>query len=149
MSTDLGKQERIGRGRTAVGAVGVAIMLWAGFRLATGGNLTSPPSSAKWLVGGALVHDVLIAPVACLVSTLLARLLPTPTRTVVQAGLAIAAILTLLAIPVLKSPHHANETVLPRDYTTGLVQALLVVGALTVVLAVEAERRRRSAAAQR
>lgn len=140
------EQERsAGPGRLGVGAVAVAVMAWSGYRLLTKGVLTSPLSLSTWLIGAVLLHDVLIGPLACLVGSVVARLLPHPTRAVVQTGLATSGVLLLLAYPVLKAPENPNPTVLPRDYPMGLAAALLTVVLLTLVAATVAELRRRRA----
>ena len=131
--------------RLLVGASGVAVMAVAGWSLLTGGALTQPASLAKWLVAPVLVHDLVLAPLVCLVAAGGRRLLPEPTRGVVLAGLGVAAVLALVGLPLLLAPGSSNPTVLPRDYPRGLAAAIAVVLAATALAAAAVEVRRRAA----
>ncbi len=102
------------------------------------GVLRDPGSDAlgwaTWLVGGALAHDLLLVPVVLLVGRAL-RVVPGALRAPVQAALLAAAVLTLVAVPFVGrfGVKPGNPSHLPRDYTAGLLVALAVVGATTVV----------------
>ena len=132
------------RARLVVGSVGVAVMAGAAWSLATGGTLTAPASLGTWLLVPVLVHDLIIAPLVCAGAVLARRLLPQPTRAVVQGGLAVAGVLLIVGLPFLLSPGSPNPTVLTRDYPRGLAAALGVVLAATAVAAVAAEVSRRA-----
>lgn len=85
--------------RVALAVVGVAAIGWGAYLL-----LEAAPhglSTLVWLVAGPLVTDGLFAPVIGVVAVALARLLPHPARTPVMIGLAVTAVLGLLAIPLL------------------------------------------------
>ena len=89
---------------------------------------------ATWLVGGALAHDLVLVPVVLLVGRAL-RVVPGRLRAPVQAALLAAAVLTLVAVPFVGrfGVKPGNPSHLPRDYTSGLLVALAVVGATTVL----------------
>ncbi|NHC12486.1 hypothetical protein [Motilibacter deserti] len=135
--------------RLLLGCTGVCVMVAAAWSVGTGGALTAPGSLVKWLVGPVLVHDLVIAPTACAVAAAAHRLLPQPTRVVVQAGLGVAAVLALVGLPLLLAPGSSNPTVLPRDYPRGLAAALALVLGVTVLTAFVVEVNRRAARRRR
>jgi hypothetical protein len=105
-------------------------------------------SATKWFVGGALAHDLLIAPVVVLLGEVLARLLPGAVRPYAQAGLFITAALTLVALPFLsgKGYHASNPSALALNYGRGYGIAVAVVWALVVAVGlVRAHHRARKA----
>ncbi len=81
-----------------------------------------------WLVGGAVVHDAMLAPVVVLVGAVVIRALPVWARMPVVAGFVVLGSATLMALPVLGrfGAREDNPTLLDRDYVGGwLVLALL------------------------
>jgi hypothetical protein len=111
-----------------------------------GGWLLWPqlPAAWTWLVAGPILHDVIVAPAIGVAGLALGRLVPDPVRRAcVTAGLAISAVLLLVAVPLLWRPQPAplNPGLHDRDYLQGLIVALLTVWA--GVLAGAASRRLR------
>ena len=104
-----------------------------------------------WLAAALVVHDGLLVPAVTTVDLLLrrtARRLPPAVVTVVEAGLAVGALLTAIVVPelVAQSLGPRNPTVLPGDYGIGLaVLWLLIAGGVVVTSAVIVWRARRSA----
>ncbi|RBY95961.1 hypothetical protein DQ237_12590 [Blastococcus sp. TF02-8] len=99
-----------------------------------------------WVVGSALVHDLLLAPLVVLVGALVARVLPGAARPPVVVGLVVSGVLTLVALPFLLDLGTSTEPgFLPLDYGRNLL--LLVAGIMSVstvwaVIATELARRR-------
>ncbi|MEI4270613.1 hypothetical protein TEK04_02655 [Klenkia sp. LSe6-5] len=91
-------------------------------------------SWAVWFISGALLHDLVIAPVWVGLGWLATRVLPRPARAPVVVGFAVSGSVALVALPfVLGFGGDVGDTsFLPRDYGVTL---LVVVG---VVLAVSA-----------
>ncbi|RSN31750.1 hypothetical protein DL990_17445 [Amycolatopsis sp. WAC 01416] len=91
-----------------------------------------------WLVGGPLVHDVLLAPVVGAVGFALSRFLPERAQTPVKTGAVLTGVLTLVALPLLWRPFGgaANPGLHDADTVTGLLVSLAVVwlGVLVAVL---------------
>jgi hypothetical protein len=92
---------------------------------------------AAWFVGGPLIHDGVIAPVVGLAGLLLTRVLPTPWRAPVIAGVVLSGVLTLVAVPLLWRPYGTvvNPGLHDRDYGAGLAVALGAVWLAVVVTA--------------
>ena len=126
----------------AFGAAMIGYGLWGQLY----GADTKPVRVAVLVVAAALAHDLVLAPVVLLLGVLLHRLAPLRhVRPRVQGAAFVGFCLLLLALPGLGryGAREDNPSVLPRDYTRGLLLALAVVVVGTVVLAVVAAVRRR------
>jgi hypothetical protein len=102
---------------------------------------TRPAQLARFWIGGALAHDLLLAPAVLGIGVILARVVSRRRRAIQQA-LIICGPLALFAYPEIRGYGHGlrNPTSLPHNYTANL---LLVAGIVTVALAaIDAVRRR-------
>jgi hypothetical protein len=101
---------------------------------------TVPLDALKFLVGGLLLHDGILAPAVMVGGLLLARLVPRRYRPTVQGALVVSAALTLVAIPPLTGRGRLanNPSILPQDYGEGLLVALGVTWAIAALLLVRA-----------
>lgn len=102
------------------------------------------PTAWTWLVAGPILHDAIVAPAIGIAGLALGRLIPNPARRArVAAGLAISAVLGLVAAPLLwrGQPAPLNPGLHDRDYVRGFVVALFAIWA--GVLVGEVSRRRR------
>jgi hypothetical protein len=126
---------------------GLAALAFGAQQLLTGGRATALTSSIPWLVAVLVMHDAVAAPVAVGVGLLLRRTLGPAAgwaAPVVAGGLAVAAVLTLLAAAELAAPGvPGNPSALPRDYGRGLVLVLAGDVAVTVTLLLAAGLRLR------
>ena len=114
----------------------------------TGGVATDWPVTAVWLLAGVLLHDLVLVPAVAVVGWLVTRLVPGPLRPVVRGGLVVAALVTIVALPVVSGRGDpANPSSTPLDYPRNLALVLLAVALGTVVLAVRRHRTVRRAAA--
>nr|MBA2601448.1 hypothetical protein [Actinomycetota bacterium] len=93
---------------------------------------THPGEWVKWFLGGALVHDAVLAPVVFGVALLLGRV-PRPWKASLQGGLVAAAVVTLTVYPFLRGygRRSDNLSVLPNDYSSGLIRTLAVIAVVT------------------
>jgi hypothetical protein len=110
---------------------------------------TRPGELARFVIGGALVHDLVLAPLVLVAGLAVARLVPGRLRAPVQVGAVISAIVALFAYPVVRAFGLAsgNPTSLPHDYATNLVVVLVAVWLVVgLVVAVGHGRRRYGAA---
>ncbi|MGC5287695.1 hypothetical protein [Micromonospora sp. DT231] len=110
---------------------------------AYGGWLLLPQfgTALPWLLGGPVLHDVLVAPLVGLVGLGLGRLVTDRFRLAwIGAGLLASATLLLLAVPLLWRPLSAppNPGLPDRDYPLGLAAGLAVVWAVVVIVLVVA-----------
>ena len=104
-----------------------------------GGWLLLPQLDAvlPWLIGGPVLHDVLVAPLVGLVGLALGRLVTDRLRLAwITAGLMASATLLLIAVPLLWRPPSAppNPGLPDRDYPLGLAAGLAVVWAAIVIV---------------
>jgi hypothetical protein len=111
---------------------------------------TVPRGFARWFLGVGLGHDLLVLPLVAVAAALTGRL-PRLVRLPVQAGLAVTAVVTVFAWPLLRGygRRSTNPTVLPLDYPTAYATVLAVVWAIVVVLVVAGVARTRRAGADR
>jgi len=92
----------------------------------------------RWTLGLALLHDLVVAPVACLVALAVGRLLPAPTRGPVTVGLIVSATVAAVAYPAVRGFGRLpdNPSILPGDYGRGLLIVLAVVWAAVIAVIV-------------
>jgi hypothetical protein len=104
----------------------------------------NPPGLLKWVLGLALLHDAVVAPVVTVAGLLLAAVLPERVRGPVIAALGASVLVVVFAIPLVRTfgKRELNSSTLPLDYSRNLVIVLVVIWA--VALAVVAVRARRS-----
>ena len=96
---------------------------------------TRPPELARFVVGGALLHDLVVAPLVLVLAAGLAKVVPGRARPVVQAALVATAALALFSYPLVRGYGRAagNPTSLPHDYALNLTIVLGVVWAVAAV----------------
>lgn len=88
---------------------------------------TRPAQLARFVVAGALLHDLVVAPVVVVVGVVVARTVPRRGRPVVQGALVVSAIVALFSYPLVRAYglEVNNPTSLPHNYARNL---LLVLG---------------------
>jgi len=96
---------------------------------------TRPANLAKFAIGGALIHDLVFAPVVLLLGVLLTRAVGRRWRGITQAALIVSGCLALFSYPLVRSFGHANHnpTSEPHNYTANLAIVLGVVWAAATV----------------
>ena len=97
---------------------------------------TRPGNLARFVVGGALLHDLVVAPLVIVVAVGVGRAVPRRARAVVQGALVVSAVVALFSYPLVRAYGLAanNPTSLPHDYATNLLVVLGVVWAAAAVL---------------
>ncbi|MDT7728632.1 MAG: hypothetical protein QOI21_5208 [Actinomycetota bacterium] len=123
--------------RVAVFLPGIAALVWGVMLFSDFAFPLRPDTffTLGWLLGGPLVHDVLIAPVVGIVGLVLTSLSPPGWKAPVMIGTVLSAILTILAIPLLWRTYGAPPPPGPhKDASTGLLVSLGAVW-LAVLLA--------------
>ncbi len=118
-------------------AAGWALILW-GVRGALHHDIdTRPGQLVRFLLGGALAHDLVLAPMVLLVGVLIARHVGGRWRAPVQSALFISATLALFAYPLLRGYGRVwrNPTSLPHSYAANLAVLVAAVVVVTAVVA--------------
>jgi hypothetical protein len=117
--------------------LGVPIMLIGVIGLLRHTAATPPSSYLRFLVGGDVVHDFLVAPIAALVAVLILRRVPAIARAPLRAALFGSAVMIAIAWPGIR--HYGrmrapdNATVQPLNYATA---TLTVVGVVVAIAAI-------------
>jgi len=104
---------------------------------------TRPGNLARFVVGGALLHDLVVAPLVIVAAVVVGRAVPGRARAVVQGALVVSAVVALFSYPLVRAYGLAanNPTSLPHDYATNLLVVLGVVWATAAALVVVRLRR--------
>ncbi len=122
--------------RYGLGALGVAAVVFGLHGLVTGGVATNWPQPAVWLVLGVLAHDLVLVPTVAAAGWVLARLVPSAVRGVVRGGLLVAAVVTLVALPVLSGKGDPrNPSLTAQDYPRNWLLVLAGIAVVTTALA--------------
>jgi hypothetical protein len=124
-------------------ALGWAVIAWGVRGIFQHSLDTRPSNLAKFVVGGALLHDLLVAPVVIVAGVLLARAVPRRARAAVQAALVVSGIVALFSYPLVRAYGLAanNPTSLPHNYAANLLVVLGVVWAVAAGAVVVRMRR--------
>lgn len=98
---------------------------------------TRPTEWARWWIGADLAHDLVLAPIVCLVGLGLGRLVPKPFWAPVRAGLIGTALVLAVGWAPLRGYGRAivpdNPTVQPLDYTSAVFSAIAIVWLIVVI----------------
>lgn len=131
--------------RIALGAFGVWVASIGLRALLRGHPFAANAPVGRWLIGGVLAHDAIIAPTVFLLGAVTVRLAGPRIRQALAAILLIGGSALIVGLPdVLRKGHNANPTVTPLDYTRNLIIVLLaVVGGVVLSAAATGLRQRR------
>jgi hypothetical protein len=132
-------------------AVGGAVIAFGVIGMLVDIGVRAGADVAAWLAGVNVVDDLLLAPGACVVGAVLARVLPEPWRAPVRAALLTTAVVLLVAFPALRGYGRDqvpdNDSVDPLNYATATVTVLAAVWAAAtawlIARVVNSVRRRR------
>jgi hypothetical protein len=105
---------------------------------------TRPEELARFFLSGALIHDLLFAPIVLGGGVVIARLSPRAWRAYVQGTLLVIGAVALFAYPEVRDYARIlhNPTSLPHNYTANLAVVAAGVCLLVVVIALLRSRRR-------
>ncbi|HEY8544690.1 MAG TPA: hypothetical protein VIL36_06570 [Acidimicrobiales bacterium] len=112
---------------------------------------THPAELARWVVGLAVVNDLLVLPAAMLVGLVARRMSPSWAWPAVRSGLLASAVLAFVAWPLVRGygVDPTDPSLLPRRYGAGLAAALAAVWVAVPVVALLSRHRRDPGAARR
>ena len=130
------------RGLVAGLALGVPIMAFGVRGILLDARDTHPAELARWLVGAALVHDLVLLPLAGALGWALRRLTPARAWPAVRAGAVAIGTLALVAWPFARGygASAGNPSLLPRDYVVGPLLAGAVIAGATLAAALTRAR---------
>lgn len=115
---------------------GLAAVTFGGYGLWTHDRVPLAPW-AKWFIGSALAHDLVIAPVWIGLGWLAAKVLPEPARGPAVVGAAVSGALALIATPLVLGfgDRPDNPSFAPRNYGITLVVVVAVVLGVSALVA--------------
>jgi hypothetical protein len=126
--------------------VGVGIMVYGVIGLLESTSWSAARTVALWVVGADLLHDLVIAPVICVIGYVIARRAPAAWRWPVRAAALTSALVLAVAYPALRGFGRDrvpdNRSVLPLDYPTAVLTVLSVVWIVALIWALASWRRR-------
>ena len=123
--------------RCGLGAVGVLLGLYGAYLFVSRQDSSQIWGAGRYLVGGVVFNDALVAVAVLLVGFVVTRFVPAVARGPIVVGAVVLGSVTLVAVPVLESAGAKadNATLLDRDYGQGwwIVAAVVVVAVLVSV----------------
>lgn len=107
-------------------AVGGLTMLGGAVGLVLHQHRTHPVGTGIYYAGGAVAHDLLIAPLVLLVGLVVRSVVPRAYRPAVQGGLIVSGVVTLISLPLLlgKGKEADNLSHVPLPYGRNLLIVL-------------------------
>ena len=134
------------RWRLGLIVTGLAILSLSGYILLTTVRTPAYIGVVEWLIAAIVVHDAIVAPIvfaAGVVMRKAGRRIPLAVLAIVQGGLVVGAVFTIVLVPEILAQRNAHlfATLLPFDYVrnlgvlwggTLLLTAAAVVGYLVV-----------------
>ncbi|MDJ0351037.1 hypothetical protein [Cryobacterium sp. PH29-G1] len=139
--------------RLVLVAVGVLLLAWGAIVMFDSVRPTRIPGVVLWIAAAIVLHDALLAVIVFTLGLALRRVGRRLTGTVlliVQGGIIVGSIVSLIAVPTILAKNFApaNPTVLPLNYGLNLGIFWFILAALTVGLAVWASLRARRPVAE-
>lgn len=107
-------------------------------------RFTEPAELVRWALGAAVINDLLVIPLAAVVGIGLRRVVPTVAWPAVRWAAFTSAVLGLISWPFVRGygQDPLIPSLLPRDYTAGVLAAVGVVWALAGIWIAVSYRRR-------
>lgn len=126
---------RIDLTRTLLGGVGVVALGYGGWLIARWPTHTKPISLATWLAGALILHDGILVPATLIVGAVLTLALPPRARRHVQGFLIVAAVVTVVTVPLVirEGKAQPGQDLLTQDYLSHLIWVLAAVGGLCLL----------------
>jgi hypothetical protein len=134
----------MGRWRVVLAVAGIALGLYGVGQLFTDVSWSSLALVGLWLILALVIHDGLLSPAVVAVTVLLDRI-PSRPRRYLQAGLIMAALVTVIAMPMINQERRQppSKALLQQDFGVNLVILLgIIAGGCLVAYAIRVARDR-------
>lgn len=121
--------------RIGLAASGIAIAVYGIGRLLTQLPLQSLTLLAGWLIAALVIHDGLVSPAVIAVGTALRRLVPPRARRYLQAALLMAALVTIVALPMIYRANRQppSKAILRQNFGGNLALLLAIIAVATLI----------------
>jgi hypothetical protein len=105
---------------------------------------THPTRAVAWVVGAAVAHDLVLAPLVFAAGALVRRVPLGRARVWVVTGLVVSSVVALWSWPFVRGYGRVanNPSILPRNYAVGLAGTLVAVWTAVLVATLAARFRR-------
>ena len=135
-------EDHAGPGRWIGLVLGAPVIAWGVRGILRESARTHPGELARWIVGSALVHDVVVLPVVLTVALVGRRVVSERAWPVVRWALATTAIVALVSWPFVRGygRRPSNPSLLPRDYGEGVAVAIAMVWVVALAAGWRARR---------
>lgn len=122
--------------RVILAAAGIGLGLFGVFRLLTQIPVANLVVLTVWLAAAIVIHDGLLSPTVVGLGWLLRRAVPDRGRRYLQAGLVVAGLVTVIALPMiyLRGSQPPAKALLLQNYGLNLTVILALVAAVTLAL---------------
>lgn len=122
--------------RIFLAVAGIAVLTFGASRL-----LTKVPGMmlvwvAIWLVAALIIHDGIVSPLVLMIGFALRRFVPDRGRRYLQAGLIMAAVVTVIALPLMyrRDSQPPSKALLLQNYPLNWALLLGLIGAGVLIL---------------
>jgi hypothetical protein len=121
--------------RVPLGTAGVLLALFGVLRLLTQEPLDQVFLLALWLIGAILIHDGILSPLVVATGWAIARVVPPRARRYLQAALIMAALVTIIAIPLIyrQGSQPKSKALLQQNYGANLTLLITIIATLTLL----------------
>jgi hypothetical protein len=136
--------------RLVLGGAGGLLALFGVFRLITQVPLADVLVLVVWLIGALVIHDGVVSPLVVGAGWTVSRLVPPRARRYLQAALIVAAIVTVIAIPMMyrRDSQPKSKAILQQNFGANLTLLIGIIAAVTLLLYALHVARDRSATKQ-
>lgn len=122
--------------RIFLAVAGIALLIFGASRLLTKVPGTMLVWVAIWLVAALIIHDGIVSPLVLMIGVALRRYLPDRGRRYLQAGLIVAAVVTVIALPLMyrRDSQPPSKALLLQNYPLNWALLLGLIGAGVLIL---------------
>jgi hypothetical protein len=137
-------ESRHGRSFWVLASIGWTVMAFGIVGALANENRSAPTETAAWILGMALIHDLVLAPAVFAAGIGMRRALPPRVRAAIQGALIATGVLVIYSFPLLRGygRRPSNPTVQPNNYALGFAVVVAVVWLSSAVVLGWASRRR-------